>query len=261
MAKRKALSKKLRFEVFLRDEFTCQYCGRAAPSVVLELEHIVPVSRGGGNDKCNLTTACEECNAGKNAKLITFDRNLPYGRFHETAPEAWGGFIRELRTTLCNQIRVCNEAEYRYFAIWLHLCLRNCETVDEIRVIASHSTSILHMGDMLKDHFVTLNADLNSELSNDHTLLWPLCVVRHILKAKYGPVKERYITYRVHRLIGESISAEDIIEDAWISSTFQEWLDVAEDRIRTACGCPSIAEEEEYDEELEGVTDGQNTNS
>jgi 5-methylcytosine-specific restriction endonuclease McrA len=28
---RKALSKKLRFEVFKRDNFTCQYCGRAAP--------------------------------------------------------------------------------------------------------------------------------------------------------------------------------------------------------------------------------------
>lgn len=36
MSKRKSISKKLRFEVFKRDGFTCQYCGRMAPDVVLE---------------------------------------------------------------------------------------------------------------------------------------------------------------------------------------------------------------------------------
>ena len=31
MGKRKAISKKMRFEVFKRDKFTCQYCGRSVP--------------------------------------------------------------------------------------------------------------------------------------------------------------------------------------------------------------------------------------
>ena len=43
MSKRKSLSKKIRFEVFKRDKFTCQYCGKTAPNVVLEVDHIEPV--------------------------------------------------------------------------------------------------------------------------------------------------------------------------------------------------------------------------
>ncbi len=64
-APRKALSKKLRFEVFKRDSFTCQYCGKSAPDVILECDHISPVSKGGTNDILNLITSCKDCNAGK----------------------------------------------------------------------------------------------------------------------------------------------------------------------------------------------------
>ena len=49
--KRKSLTKKVRFEVFKRDSFTCQYCGRTAPSVILEVDHIKPVCDGGQNEK------------------------------------------------------------------------------------------------------------------------------------------------------------------------------------------------------------------
>lgn len=65
MAERKPLSKKLRFEVFKRDDFTCQYCGKKAPDVVLEIDHIKPVSKGGKNELLNIVTACFECNRGK----------------------------------------------------------------------------------------------------------------------------------------------------------------------------------------------------
>ena len=58
MAKRKNLSKSVRFEVFKRDSFKCQYCGKSAPDVVLEVDHIIPVSKGGDNDISNLITAC-----------------------------------------------------------------------------------------------------------------------------------------------------------------------------------------------------------
>lgn len=63
--KRKGLSKKIRFEVFKRDKFTCQYCGRKAPDVILEVDHIKPISKGGTNDLMNLVTACKDCNRGK----------------------------------------------------------------------------------------------------------------------------------------------------------------------------------------------------
>lgn len=47
MANRIPISKKLRFEVFKRDCFTCQYCGEKAPNVKLEVDHIKPVSNYG----------------------------------------------------------------------------------------------------------------------------------------------------------------------------------------------------------------------
>lgn len=70
MGSRKSLSKKQRFEIFKRDSFTCQYCGRTPPEVILEVDHINPVINGGDNDPLNLITACFDCNRGKGAKEL-----------------------------------------------------------------------------------------------------------------------------------------------------------------------------------------------
>jgi hypothetical protein len=65
---RTPIGKTVRFEVFKRDLFTCQYCGATPPAVVLEVDHIEPVALGGGNDEGNLITACFDCNRGKAAR-------------------------------------------------------------------------------------------------------------------------------------------------------------------------------------------------
>jgi len=70
MANRKSLSKKTRFEIFKRDGFTCQYCGKTPPQVVLEVDHINPVISGGDNDEMNLITSCFDCNRGKGAREL-----------------------------------------------------------------------------------------------------------------------------------------------------------------------------------------------
>lgn len=70
---RRAISKRIRFEVLKRDKFTCQYCGKSAPDVVLEVDHIKPVSKGGTNDIMNLITSCKECNRGKSNIEISDD--------------------------------------------------------------------------------------------------------------------------------------------------------------------------------------------
>jgi predicted chitinase len=49
MATRQPLSKRIRFEVFKRDSFKCQYCGAVAPDVLLNVDHVRPVAGGGGN--------------------------------------------------------------------------------------------------------------------------------------------------------------------------------------------------------------------
>ena len=71
MAKREPLSKGIRFEVFKRDNFTCQYCGAKAPDVILEVDHINPIKLGGTNEIMNLVTSCFNCNRGKSAKKLS----------------------------------------------------------------------------------------------------------------------------------------------------------------------------------------------
>jgi hypothetical protein len=68
------MSLKTRFDVFKRDDFTCRYCGRKTPSVVLQVDHVIPVAEGGDNEIENLVTSCFECNNGKGAGLL---ENLP----------------------------------------------------------------------------------------------------------------------------------------------------------------------------------------
>lgn len=70
MGKRKTLGKKIRFEVFKRDSFKCQYCGATAPDVILEVDHIDPVSKDGADEMVNYITACRACNAGKSDRTL-----------------------------------------------------------------------------------------------------------------------------------------------------------------------------------------------
>lgn len=80
---RKGMGKRLRFEIFKRDKFTCVYCGRTPPAVVLEVDHMNPVAAGGGDEPSNLFTACEDCNAGKSDRPL--GDALPEVRAEDTA--------------------------------------------------------------------------------------------------------------------------------------------------------------------------------
>ena len=66
-----AVSRKTRFEVFKRDKFTCQYCGKKAPDIILEVDHINPKSKGGIDRIINLVTSCFDCNRGKSNRILS----------------------------------------------------------------------------------------------------------------------------------------------------------------------------------------------
>lgn len=68
---REAIRSSVRFKVFERDRFTCRYCGRSAPAVILEVDHVHPVSAGGTNSEANLVTSCFDCNRGKRARPVS----------------------------------------------------------------------------------------------------------------------------------------------------------------------------------------------
>lgn len=76
MNERKPISKKIRFEVLKRDKFTCQYCGKQSPEVILHLDHIKPVSKGGKNTLLNLVTSCADCNLGKGARELSDESEI-----------------------------------------------------------------------------------------------------------------------------------------------------------------------------------------
>ena len=67
--RRKAVPPGLRFDVLVRDKFRCRACGVGAKEARLEIDHIIPVSKGGLTMLKNLQTLCRSCNRGKSAKL------------------------------------------------------------------------------------------------------------------------------------------------------------------------------------------------
>lgn len=60
------VSLELRGIVFERDGYCCAKCGATNE---LEIDHIVPVSKGGGNEEANLQVLCKTCNRKKSARM------------------------------------------------------------------------------------------------------------------------------------------------------------------------------------------------
>ena len=89
-----------RFNVFLRDRFTCQYCNVKFVSSALTFEHVIPRSRGGQTTWSNIVAACEPCNTGNGnsmrmqprrpprepsiAELMAAKRTFPPNHLHES---------------------------------------------------------------------------------------------------------------------------------------------------------------------------------
>ena len=67
-----------RFNVFLRDRFTCQYCPSQKD---LTFDHLIPRSKGGETTWTNILTACSACNVKKGGKILKESgmtpRNMP----------------------------------------------------------------------------------------------------------------------------------------------------------------------------------------
>ena len=59
-----------KFMIHYRDNFTCRYCGARPGSENLEVDHVIPRSRSGSDNSCNLVTACVTCNRRKSNKIV-----------------------------------------------------------------------------------------------------------------------------------------------------------------------------------------------
>lgn len=82
----------VRFNVFRRDGFLCQYCGKGSPDVVLHCDHMKSVKDGGGDGEDNLITACIDCNLGKSSKSVKLSDKAapPPSSSNNGLIEMWG---------------------------------------------------------------------------------------------------------------------------------------------------------------------------
>lgn len=70
---RALMTSKLRREILERDGYVCKNCGASQknePNLLLEVDHIIPISKGGITSPDNLQTLCWRCNRSKGSKIM-----------------------------------------------------------------------------------------------------------------------------------------------------------------------------------------------
>ena len=68
---RALLTGKMRKAIKERDNYTCKNCGNSIhnePNLLLEVDHIIPIKKGGLTEEKNLQTLCWRCNRHKGSK-------------------------------------------------------------------------------------------------------------------------------------------------------------------------------------------------
>lgn len=118
--KRRPLTKKSRFEIFKRDQFTCVYCGSTPPAVTLEVDHVIPVSSGGENEIDNLVCSCFDCNRGKGKNNLdsipeTINEKAEYAKEREGQIKEYRKLIKRVRARKSRDVKAVNDVFKTYF--------------------------------------------------------------------------------------------------------------------------------------------------
>jgi 5-methylcytosine-specific restriction endonuclease McrA len=87
-----------RREIFIRDNYTCQYCDRQMTD--LTIDHVIPRSRGGMHVWDNVVSACRQCNHRKGGKSIAEARMALRKQPHEPRPSTYYTIERRLDASL-----------------------------------------------------------------------------------------------------------------------------------------------------------------
>lgn len=107
-----AVSKRTRYEVLARDDFTCRYCN--ATDVRLTVDHVVPLALGGTDKPDNLVTACWDCNAGKASTSPTAQA------VEQVADDAerWASALRKAADVLAAEQSVLDDYKSAFIGSW-----------------------------------------------------------------------------------------------------------------------------------------------
>ena len=110
-----AVSKRTRFEVLKRDEYTCRYC--RSKDGELTIDHVVPVALGGGDGPENLVAACRDCNAGKSSSTPQ-DESV---KDVDAASVAWSAAMKRAAEIRAERRSVVDEYVAAFDRIWSDL--------------------------------------------------------------------------------------------------------------------------------------------
>jgi len=105
-----------RSNIFLRDDYVCQFCGESPNIKLLSLDHVLPRSKGGKTSWYNVITACKACNSHKGNDVSVKPMKKPH------KPTYW-----ELAAKRRNRPLVIKDEYWKGFLQWDedHLILRN----------------------------------------------------------------------------------------------------------------------------------------
>jgi 5-methylcytosine-specific restriction endonuclease McrA len=78
MMKRRRTPRFSRYNLYLRDMFTCQYCYKQLPQSQLTLDHVLPISHGGKTTWENIVASCGPCNNNKGNNRRILPKKKPY---------------------------------------------------------------------------------------------------------------------------------------------------------------------------------------
>jgi 5-methylcytosine-specific restriction endonuclease McrA len=99
-----------RRNIYLRDNYTCSYCGKKFSTESLNIDHIIPKSRGGITEWGNLTCSCRKCNTKKNDRtpeeagmrllrkpyIPRYNLLLNYESSYKRYFKTWGEFVTDV---------------------------------------------------------------------------------------------------------------------------------------------------------------------
>lgn len=234
--KREPISKKTRFNIFTRDGFKCQYCGRSAGEVVLEIDHIIPVVEGGTNDPLNLTTACFDCNRGKGKQQlepeqfidsqITELKDLQLLKEKQEQVLAWKRSLLDLKKDTSIEIQ-------QYFEDLFCITTKSPSTLhrEVFRLLVDYSVSeILEAIDALfakrktaNEAFAMLSATLkNRRLMEKNPLTGQKQYLFGILKNRFGTDPKSAFTF-MNQINFDIVDIIQVQELAKTAKTYAEW--------------------------------------
>lgn len=64
-----SIPQEIRQYILGRNNFQCQSCGASSQNLALQIDHIIPLAKGGTNDLSNLQVLCQSCNRQKSDRI------------------------------------------------------------------------------------------------------------------------------------------------------------------------------------------------